>query len=272
MEPVEKTHNDYVSIIGTTHATSRDYKGKRWNQYFHLTYTHVVDRMIGDQKGTVLDVGTSHGHWLPFLKQKGFSVFLGVELDPERAKLAKQAGYHEVYACDAAQIPHPSETIDVAVSNDVFVHILRIKDKIAVLREVERLLKPGGIFVLNHAMSRAFNFEGYHVHEYCSFLSLHELIALILSNTSFLISDIKPTYYQFRNSRQGFVARWIKHFIEIPLAVRLLFYLDYLNCRDLPLEDSDVVYVKLTKRGGESLVHGAYNPDKGQDSASKATN
>lgn len=266
MDPVEKTHRDYLSVIGGTHATPGDYKNRRWNQYYHLTYTHIVDRMIGDRVGTVLDVGTSHGHWLPFLKQKGFTVLLGVELDPERAKLAKQSGYHEVYACDAAQIPHPSETIDVAISNDVFVHILRIKDKISVLREVERLLKPGGIFILNHPMSRAFNFKGYHVHEYCSFLSLQEFITLILNNTGLSITDIKPTYYHFRNSRPGFIARWARHFIAIPFVIRFLFYLDYLNARDLPLEDSDVVYVKLVKRTGETVVPGA-----GRGTVSKAS-
>jgi len=266
LERVEKTHHDYLSVIGGTHATAGDYKNKRWSQYYHSTYTHIVDRMIGDRSGTVLDVGTSHGHWLPFLKQKGFSVLLGVELDPERAKLAKQSGYHEVYACDAAQIPHPSETIDVAISNDVFVHILRIEDKIAVLREVERLLKPGGIFILNHPMSKAFNFKGYHVHEYCSFLSLHELVTLVLNNTDFLISDMKPTYYHFRDSRPGFLARWARHFIEVPLAVKLLFYLDYLNARNLPLEDSDVVYVKLIKRNSDTIAPGA-----GRGSVSKAS-
>jgi SAM-dependent methyltransferase len=245
----EKTHYDYLPIIGGTHATAATHVEEKWNQYYHLTYTHVVGRMIGDRKGVVLDVGTSHGHWLPFLKQKGFSVFLGVEVDPQRAKLAKQAGYHEVYACDAAQIPHPSETVDVAISTDVFVHILRIKDKVAVLQEVERLLKPGGVFILNHPMSKAFGFKGYHVLEHCSFLSLHEFITLIRDNTSLLISDIKPTYYKFRNSRGGFVARWVRYLIRMPLAVRLLFYLDYLNARDISLEDSDAVYVKLVKSG-----------------------
>lgn len=258
MGQVEKTEHDYVSIIGTTHATARDYHGKRWNDYYHLTYTHIVDRMIGNRKGTVLDVGTSHGHWFPFLKQKGFDMLLGVELDPERAKLAKEAGYDKVYACDATEIPHPSETVDVAVSNDVFVHILRIEDKIAALREVERLLKPGGIFILNHAMSKAFNFDGYHVHEYCSFLSLHEFITLITNHTNFAISDMKPTYYNFRNTKQGFVGRWVRHFIQLPFAIRFLFLSDYFHCRDLSLEDSDVVYMKLIKGGERSLAPSAH--------------
>ncbi len=254
MKPHEKTHYDYLSVIGRTHATAYDYKDRRWNQYYFLTYSHIVDRMIGNMRGTVLDVGTSHGNWLSFLKRKGFSQFLGVELDPERARLAKQCGYHEVYNCDAANIPHPSATIDVALSNDVFVHILRIEDKIAVLKEVERLLKPNGIFIFNHTVSNAFNYDGYHVQEYCSFLSLHELTALVVNNTSLQISDIKPTYYNFRNSRPSLLTRLARRFIQVPFAVKLLFYLDYLNARDLPLEDSDTVYIKVKKRDGNVPV------------------
>jgi ubiquinone/menaquinone biosynthesis C-methylase UbiE len=214
-----------------------------------MTYTHVVDRMMGGQRGAVLDVGTSYGDWLSFLKQKGFSLILGVELHAERAKLAQEAGYDEVYQCDAAKIPRPSESVDVAISNDVFVHILRISDKIAVLQEVERLLKPGGIFILNHPISRAFNLESYQVREDCSFLSLHEFIALVLNNTGFTLVDLKPTYYQFRGSKAGFTTRQARKHIQLPLAVRLLFWLDYLNARNLSLEDSDVVYLKLLKKG-----------------------
>ena len=94
----------------------------------------------------MLDIGTSHGNWLPLLRQFGFSTVLGVEVDAGRAEEARQAGYDDVYNCDARSVPRPAESIDVAVSNDVFVHILRGEDKAAVVPETERLLsgrKPG---------------------------------------------------------------------------------------------------------------------------------
>ena len=249
MNPTEKTHYDYLPIIGGTHFTTITHSDKQWNQYYALCERHAVDTMIGRVKGgIVLDVGSSYGHWFSFLKHKGFDTILGVELDPQRAKIAQEAGYTQVFNCDASQIPYPSNTIDVAVSNDVFVHILRIEDKIAVLKEIERLLKPGGMFILNHAMSPAFGFRQYHVQEYCSFLTLHEFIALVLENTTMRISDIKPTYYNFRNPEPPRITQFLRRYITLPLIPKLLFFADYLRARDLSLEDSDYVYIKAIKK------------------------
>jgi ubiquinone/menaquinone biosynthesis C-methylase UbiE len=101
--------------------------------------------------------------------KKEFHPILGVELDPQRAQQAKESGYDQVYNCDAVKIPLPDNSMDLSVSNDMFVHILELEHKIAVLKEMERVLKPGGIFILNHPMSRAFGFKDYHVQEYFSF-------------------------------------------------------------------------------------------------------
>ena len=251
MESAKKTHRDYQDIIGETAATSKNYLEKRWNQYYFKTLTHTVGRMIDDRQckgGTVLDLGTSHGNWFVFLKKRGFDKILGVELDAHRAELARSCGYNEVYNCDASKIPHPDSSIDVAISNDVFVHILQLGDKIAVLKEVQRLLKPGGVFIFNHTIARAFNYQNYHVDQHCSFLSLDELIRLITDNTAFKITSIKPTYYTFRNQKITGIRKIVRHLmILLPLGVSLRYYRDYFNTRNLPLEQSDNIYLELRK-------------------------
>ncbi len=242
-----KTHRDYLPQIGNTFATIESHRDRCWNQYYDLAYSHVVKHMMGGYKGTVLDVGTSHGYWLPFLKKQGFTKILGVELDPERARIAKSSGYDEVYNCDAAKIPHKSASLDVAISIDVFVHILQIKDKTAVLNEVERLLKPGGICIFNHTISRAYGYSGYHIEKYCSFLSLHELIKLVQQNPRFLVRDIKPTYYNFRNIKMDLYSKLLRKFITLPFIPKLMFLADYKNTRNLQIEESDTVFIKLEK-------------------------
>jgi len=220
-----------------------------WNKYYFKTYSYVVSRMIGKKRGTLLDVGTSHGYWLQFWRSKQFDPVLGLELDPQRAKLAKRAGYDEVYRCDAAEIPLSSNSVDVAVSNDVFVHILELEHKIAVLEEIERLLKTGGIAVINHPMSRAYGFEGYRKRGSCSFLDLHEFITLVTNNTNLRITDIKPTYYHFRSYRPTLITRLTRSLIAVPLVPDLLFTLDYVYSRNLSLEESDAAYLRLRKVG-----------------------
>ena len=145
MDPSKKTHHDHLDRIGNTAATAVGYLEKRWNKYYLRTEQKTVSNLLKDEinpESTVLDVGTSHGNWLPFLRQSGFATILGVELDNKRAEQARQAGYDEVYNCDARSIPRAMNSIDAAVSNDVFVHILQMEDKIAVLHEIERLLRP----------------------------------------------------------------------------------------------------------------------------------
>lgn len=243
-----KTHRDYQSVIGETCATGTTYLERRANKYYFDTFKFCVKRMLGKwEKGAVLDVGTSHGNWFGFLKEAGFSKVFGVEIDAGRAALAQACGYEKVYVCDAANIPHPSGEIDAAVSNDVFVHILRLEDKIAVLKEVERLLRPGGAFVLNHAMSSAYGHQGYTVDGYCSFLSLNDFIDLVKNNTSFQITDIKPTYFMTRGGKRSLLDKLIIVLLMIPFGGGLVRMLDFIRGTIYRLEDSDTVYIKLVK-------------------------
>ena len=87
-----KTHEDYIARIGGTAATARGFMGRRWNRYYFRTLKRTVRDMLADEVGTdatVLDIGTSHGNWLPFLRQLGFHTVVGVELDAERAEQAR---------------------------------------------------------------------------------------------------------------------------------------------------------------------------------------
>lgn len=245
-----RTHRDYISLIGETCATGRNRREKKWNEYYFMTYTYVVDALLRDVEcidKSVLDVGTSHGNWFGYLKSKGFKRIYGVELDSQRAEQARSCGYDAVYNCDAAAVPHQSESIDVAVSNDVFVHILQQEDRIAVLKEIERLLVPGGVFILNHSMAKAFKKKDFQIDDYCSFISLDLFISQIKNNTSFRILDFKPTYFHWRFSPPPLVVRVFRRFITFPFITRCLFYSDFYSCRKLSLGDSDYVYVKLQK-------------------------
>jgi SAM-dependent methyltransferase len=209
----------------------------------------IVRSMLKDvPRDEVLDVGTSHGNWYKFLRTAGFKEVIGVELDEKRAEEARQTGYDIVYNCDAAKVPRESCSLSAAVSNDVFVHILQLNDKIAVLKEIERLLRPGGVFVFNHSMSGSIMKEDYHVLNHCSFLSLNELIRMISENTSFKFKDIKPTYYHFRNRPKSLFINSIRPaIIYFPFLVSVFMHIDSFVARRLPIEESDYVYVKLQK-------------------------
>ena len=252
MQPTDtKSHLDYVSVIGNTHQTTQSYRDRRWNQYFRLAEQTVVRNLLRRhlplRRSAVFDVGTSYGHWAPFFREVGFTRSYGVELDGKRAAAARQQGYEQVYNCDAQAIPHPAASVDLAISNDVFVHILKWADKVAVVKEMERLVSPGGAVLVNHAMASAFGFGGYTVDDYCSYLNLHEFVDLFRTHTRLTIKDIKPTYYVRRGTAAGLPIRLFRRLIVLPGAVRLLHGVDAWIGRRVALEDSDYVYILATK-------------------------
>jgi SAM-dependent methyltransferase len=250
----QKSHYDFVKIIGETHKTTKSHREKRWNEYYDLSYQRIVAQMLAGTSGTVLDVGTSYGHWFPFLKTRGYSRILGVEIDANRAEQARRAGYDDVFNTDAATLPLPDNSCDAAVSNDVFVHILKLMDKVSVVREVERILRPGGIFVVNHTMSRAYGYDGYHVEGHCSFLDLDGWIKLIKRNTGFEIVDLKPSYYNWRNISPPLRVRLLRRLIDLPLVDRIVARWDRQNNWRYPIDEADTVYVRLRKPADPKLT------------------
>lgn len=246
-----KSHVDYVDVIGGTNATGRNRIERQWNRYYLIVYQKVVrDLLRGSARGTALDVGTSHGNWFPFLARCGFAKIWGVDMSPERARAARKLAYTEVFNCDAADVPLAANSIDVAISNDVFIHILQKKDKIRVLKKIEELLVPGGIFVLNHASAMAtFNAPKFRINDYCSFISLDELIRLVHENTGLRVVDARPTYFNFRFFRPPLLVRAIRRLIALPLIPDLVAFIDlHWSNAHLPLEASDCFYLKLEKK------------------------
>ncbi len=240
-----KTHADYLDIIGGTAFTTRTYREKRYNQYYFSSAVRVVQRLLADEKqdGRILDVGCSHGSWFGAWKALGFTTIHGVELSQERAAAAKQTGYDEVYCCDAQSMPLPDQSYTAASSSDMFVHLLNVPDKLAVTRECFRVLKPGGVFVVNFPPPLAFGYSADTVVKYCSFISLDTMIREVVVPSGFRLEDIKTTYYRPYN----FISTLGRLTIMLPGGVALLRLNDHLFSRELSVERSATVYLKLRK-------------------------
>ena len=90
----------------------------------------------------VLDIGCGDGLFASILFAD--KIDTGIDLDPSEIECARKTGaYQELICCPGSQIPKESGTYQTAFSNSVLEHI---PDLAPVLREVHRLLKPGGNF------------------------------------------------------------------------------------------------------------------------------
>jgi SAM-dependent methyltransferase len=109
-------------------------------------YFHLADLEAGE---TVLDLGSGSGMdtFIAALKVGAGGKVIGVDMtDEQRAKaerLRDRDGFKTVTYLKGyiESVPLPAASVDVVISNGV---INLATDKIAVFREVARLLKPGG--------------------------------------------------------------------------------------------------------------------------------
>ena len=99
------------------------------------------------QKGRLLNVGSGHGaDFLPF--KDTFDLY-GVDFSSEMIKLAhryarKYRFSAHLQVADARQLPFADETFDWAISVAAYHHLKGRQDQLTALRELKRVLRPGG--------------------------------------------------------------------------------------------------------------------------------
>jgi len=91
---------------------------------------------------TVLELGCGAGI-LALLKRKGI-VLTGVDLSNECARAARRNSYDHTFAAELSRLPFADASFDYVVSLDVLGHV-GAEEKDAVLAEVKRVLRPGGV-------------------------------------------------------------------------------------------------------------------------------
>ena len=99
------------------------------------------------QQGSLLNVGCAHGpDFLPF--RKGFELY-GVDASGEMLKFARRYAAKfkltvKLAQADARQLPYPDNYFDWAISVATYHHLKDKEARLKALRELERVLKPGG--------------------------------------------------------------------------------------------------------------------------------
>lgn len=102
----------------------------------------LVLRLLGAGPGRLLDVGCGTGAHMPAFAEAGWAA-VGVDVSEDQLRLARARGC-EVTRADAGSLPFPDASFDAVVS--MWTHT-DVDDWPAVLREVARVLRPGGAFV-----------------------------------------------------------------------------------------------------------------------------
>ena len=96
---------------------------------------HLVDG------SAVADIGTSVGTNLRLLADIGFSDVRGVDANPVAVEYCATRGFDRVSQGDVCDLPFSDSKLDLVLATDVVEHV---EDDVAAMREIRRVLKPGG--------------------------------------------------------------------------------------------------------------------------------
>lgn len=92
----------------------------------------------------ILDFGCGSGIFVSELQEKGYDVH-GVDISAEAIKFGELRGIKNLSIQDSHRLDFPDASFDVVLSLDVLEHL---EDESWAIREVYRILKPGGKFMV----------------------------------------------------------------------------------------------------------------------------
>ncbi len=118
------------------------------DENFYINLLNYVKKFVR-QKGKVLDIGCGVGTLINMLYNRGYDCY-ATTLNEESLNMLKQKFSNKkinFYVADITELPFKNDFFDYIFATEVLEHLLD-KDLILGLKEVKRVLKPQGKFII----------------------------------------------------------------------------------------------------------------------------
>jgi 2-polyprenyl-3-methyl-5-hydroxy-6-metoxy-1,4-benzoquinol methylase len=103
-----------------------------------------ITKLLGNHNGALLDLGCSTGFFLERAQEIGWKVH-GVEMNSETGTYARDQLGMDIFIGTLEEAHYTSGEFDVVTAWDVIEHV---QDPVQLLKEVKRILRPGGVLAL----------------------------------------------------------------------------------------------------------------------------
>lgn len=105
----------------------------------------LAKKFIPNKGGQLLDVASADGSLLLQLSEAGYQNLTGVDIDDYRNELAKKFPFKKLDLC-FDKYPWADDSVDAVISSQTIEHL---ENPFYFAREIYRILKPGGIFIVS---------------------------------------------------------------------------------------------------------------------------
>lgn len=118
-----------------------------WYRALHRLIFETLENALPDwREKTILDAGCGTGAILEQLGHQEKNI--GVDLAPEAISLCHRRGLNNVQQADISALPFADASFDAVICSSVLYHEW-VKDVAGALRELHRVLRPGGLLLVN---------------------------------------------------------------------------------------------------------------------------
>jgi dolichol-phosphate mannosyltransferase len=187
------------------------------NEIWRVIVGRYFKRWLAPE-ATVLDIGCGYGE---FLNHAQCRRRIGVDLNPDaRSHLASDVEFHSGDARDLAFLSEAS--IDVVFTSNLLEHLPTKKDVEHVLKEAERVLKPGGRLIVMGPYLRFLPGEYWDFWDHFTPITDRSLVELLRS-FPYEIEECHPKFLPYTTRSALPQAPWlVRLYLRVPLVWKVL--------------------------------------------------